>query len=328
MLDYNVLNYYQRLTFIFQYIQIIIAIPGIIGNILIIFVFLRKRFRKYSYAFYSIVMACSDIVVLITSIRHWSAIILDANIDLVAPFFCTIGEYLPYVAGTISLWLLALISLDRFLTIVYSNRFGIFKKRWLQIMFVIVLVVYSLLIHIQLPLSYNLVVLSSNETNSSLACVLESQNVATIHSSIFLANTFLVILIVNNILSGKMVWFLISTRKRLSVNIGRVNSTVKDRKFAISSIGLNICCMVCKMPLSVGLLVAQNQALSPDFGQLLFTIFVAIYTIDNAAVFVVYISVNSIFYEEFLKMIRVLRFQTTSSNSSANNANSLARNTY
>ena len=308
MLDYNSLNYYQRLNYIFQCFQAVISVPGIIGNILIICIFLRKRLINYSYSFYSIVMACADIFPLLSGIRHWSALVVDANLDLVSPFFCAIGEYLPYVGGTISLWLLALISLDRFLTIVYPNRFKLLKKRHFQAIMALILIAYSLLAHIQLPLYYTLEP-TSNETNSTLVCSIP-QNVSATHSIIFMANTFAVVIVINNFLSGKMVWYLISTRKKIAVSLKHKHhsySTVKDHKFALSSIGLNICCIICKLPLSLGLLVTYNMTLDPDLMQLLFTIFVLIYTIDNGAAFFINITVNSIFYEEFLIMIRVTK---------------------
>lgn len=302
MLDFNSLHYEQKVNYIVQNVQAFIAVFGIIGNVLSICVFLRKRFRQFSYSFYSIIMACFDIVVLLHSIRHWAALVLEADIDLVAPFLCSVGEYQPYVCITVSLWLLALISLDRLLTIQYTNRFKLFKKRWFQATLAACLLIYSLLLHIQLPLYYKLTAVNG----TGLECAIPIE-VNTVHSWIYLSNIFLVAIVINNVLSGKMIWYLLSTRKAFLANWNQSqqnkHSANKDRKFAISSISLNICCMICKLPFSIGLLVTYYLVLNEDQTQLLFTIFVTIYTIDNGFTFVINMLVNSIFYEEFFTMI-------------------------
>lgn len=299
---------YKQLTYIFQNAQALIAVFGIIGNILIIRVFLSKNLRNNSYSFYSIIMMFADTIVLLHSIRHWSALILNSDIDLVSSFLCAIGEYQPYVAGTLSQILLALISFDRLITIVYPSRFKIFKKRWFQVVLVFVLISYSMLIHIQLPLYSRLITVSvtNNDTAKTLVCYI-SDRVSAIHTWIFLANIFIVIIIVNNILVFKIIVFLVSSRRRITAicNQRFKASITKDHKFAVCAIGLSLSCMLCKTPLSIGILLSYYFGLSHDQMQLIFTILVLIYTIDNGAGFVIYMCVNSVFYEEFMKMIRI-----------------------
>lgn len=132
VLNYYNLNTLQQLNYIFQNIQVLVGIFGIIGNVLNITVFMRKRFKSLSFSFYNIVLGVIDIIVLLHTFRHWAAFMFDADIDLVSQFFCTIDEYQPLIASHCSLLVLTLISVDRLITIAYPNRFNVIKKKWFQ----------------------------------------------------------------------------------------------------------------------------------------------------------------------------------------------------
>ena len=279
-------NYYQQLNYIFQNVQILFGFLGIVNQLLIICVFHRKRLRNHSYAFYSITMACFDLIACLHTFRHWAAFMFDANLDLVAQFFCAIGEYQPYAAGTSSLWILVLVSLDRLVTIVYPNRLQLIKKRWFQAVLVMIVIVCNLLIHIQLPLYYTLQTL--NDSNRTVCSI--PYNVFNIHNYIYLFNF-------------KMIHFLIKTRNALNLNNSNRRSAIRDRKFAISAIGVNVANFVSKMPLGIAVLVTNYLNLNYDQFTLLFTICVTIATLYDALSFGIYLLVNSIFYDEFCLMI-------------------------
>ena len=310
-------NYYQQLIYIFQNVQTLLALIGLISETLIISVFLRKRLRNHSYAFYSIVMAFFDILVCLHTFRHWSALMFAADLDLVSQFFCAIGEYQPYLAATCTLWLLVLISLDRLITIVYSNsnRFRILKKRSFQVFVVIILIACNLLMHIELPLNYTL--LTINGSNLTVCSI--PYEIFNIHTWIYLTNVILIIVVVINILNFKMITYLLKTRNGLNLKSNRM-SVLKDRKFALSSVGLNIANLVCKIPLGIALLASYYLDFGSDECELLFTICVTITISYNAISFGIYMIVNSIFYDEFLIMIGLKRsiFTKTSTRNNSN----------
>jgi hypothetical protein len=154
MVDFNLLPNLLKITYIFQYLQIVIAFVGIVGNFLTFIVFLRKRFRSYSFGFYIKVLTITDTIVLLHSFRHWAAFIVDWNIDIILPFFCYTGEYQPYTCASISCWLLALIAFDRWISIVHPNRFKIFKSLVFQTFLICLIVVTNLLYYMIMPMSY------------------------------------------------------------------------------------------------------------------------------------------------------------------------------
>ena len=292
-------NSNQQLNYIFQNVQTSFGFIGLISEILIISVFLRKRLRNNSYAFYSILIAFFEIVICLHTFRHWAAFMFDANIDLVAQFLCAIGEYQPYVASTTSLWLHVIISYDRYVTIAYSNRFQHLKKRWFQALIAIIVIVCNLLMHIELPLYYTLKTI--NGTDITVCSI--PVDVFNIQLWVYLANIFIINLVVINILNFKMIHYLVKTRNGLNLNNPNRRSVIKDRKFAISTVALNIANFISKMPLCVSLLVSYYLEFSIDSVRLLFTICVSINILFYALSFGIYMLLNSIFYEEFCLMI-------------------------
>lgn len=142
MVNYSSLSDVLKVTYIFQYLEIWVAALGIVGNCLTFLVFLRKRFSENSFGFYIKFMTITDTIVLLHSFCHWAAFIVDWDIDLIWPFFCTTGEYQPKVCASISVWLLGLIAFDRWISTAYPNRFGLFKKRWFQSFLVCVIIAY------------------------------------------------------------------------------------------------------------------------------------------------------------------------------------------
>lgn len=292
-------NYYQQLNYIFQNVEIAFGFLGLLNQLLIICVFQRKHLRTYSYAFYSILMTLWDVILCLQAFRHWTAFMFDADIYLVTQFFCTIGEYLPYIAATSSLWILIFISLDRLVTIVYSNRFQLLKKRWFQAVLVMIVIVCNLLIYIQFPLNYKLIII--NGTNQT-ACSIP-YNVFNIQIWIFLVNVLLILGVFINILNFKMIRYLIKTRNGLNLNNTNRRSVIRDRKFAFSAIGLNFANFLSKIPFGISLLASNYLALSRDQVKLLFTLCVTLGCLYYALSFPIYMLVNSIFYDEFFKMI-------------------------
>ena len=127
MQDFFSLNTYQQVTYILLNVQMIEAIIGIIGNIFVFIVFSRPNLKKHSYSFYCRVMATTDIGVFLYCFRNWAAYFLDANLDVVSPFFCSISQFVIYILGGVSFVMLTLISADRMVTIVYPNRFTFIK---------------------------------------------------------------------------------------------------------------------------------------------------------------------------------------------------------
>ena len=298
-------NYNQKLIYIFQNVQITLGFIGLVSEILIIIVFRRKRLRDNSYAFYCTLIACFEITICLQTFRLWSAFMFDANIDLVSQFFCAISEYIPYTTNTTSLWLYFLISLDRVVTIAYSNRFQLLKKRWFQLF----AIVGSFLMFIEGPLNFKLITI--DDTNKTICSIPDYVFIIQIWTSF--TNIFVINVVVINLLNFKMIHYLITTRNSLHLINSNRRSVIKDRKFALSTVCINIVCFISKTPLCVALLVSYYFELSLDSVRLLFTICVTINMLFYALSFGIYMLVNSIFYDEFYLMIGIKKSRVCNS---------------
>ena len=298
MISFENLSIYKKLNMVCVTIQAFLALSGIITNIIVILVFKRKPLKRYSYSFYWRVMACSDIFILLHSFRHWFNHVLGVDFSLISTFFCKINDLQPFVASYVSLWLLALISFDRLLVIVYPNRIKSLKKRWFQIIMVLIVITYSFLISIQLPLNYRL-----ETRNETVVCYLPVEVLNT-SSYIALIQIVLVNVVINNVLHLRVIYFIYTTRRRNLILSNRSRSSMRDRKIVFSTIGLNLSSCVYKMAFTVGMYIASSYEFSEDQFQLIYSISVTISIIDNCDLFIINLLFNPMFFTEFFKMIR------------------------
>lgn len=304
MVKFAELTYYLQINFIVQNIQGLIALVGIVANLLTIFVFSQNTLTKYSYAFFARTMALNDIIILLHALRRWFRYVLGLDVRLNSPFFCATCRYHAYLAGYTSLWLLVLISFDRFHSIVYYNRYKIFTSRLFQFAMVIVIVIYSSLINLWFPLSYTLEQIQINETNSSkLVCHLP-MDVSETTAWLLLINIFLVNIVINNIMNVKILHFMFTSRKKWQ-RAHCCSRSVRDRKFAFNSIVHNLTSFVSKLPMVLGALISAYFAHGPQQTELVYTFSVTIVILNHSASFFVNMLANSIFYKEFLKILTI-----------------------
>lgn len=106
-----------------------------------------------------------------------------------------------------------------------------------------------------------------------------------------------------------MIVFVLNSRRKFTMSMRRRESNnnenkkaARDRKFAINSIMLNVTCFILKMPLLITNIVMIYMEASPQLTQMVFTICVTIFIMDNSSPFFVNFIFNSLFYDEILVM--------------------------
>lgn len=305
MAKFETLNYYQRINYIFQCLTFSICVIGIVGNVLVIVVFSHKSLRKYSYSFYSQVKAVGDTLVLLFGIRNWSRFVMDANLDTLSPFICAVfNKYLIYVGTILSIWLIAFITLDRLVTIIYPNRFHFFRKRWFQFTIVGIVFVYSNVVNIMLPINTNLKTQPSKTQNSTLVTTcLATPEILAKHSWIISSHISVVILVFNNILIVRLILFIAASRTKVSATTRQSKNRIssKDRKFAITTIVLSLLAVVFKLPKMMVNIIMESAGLTDDYYQMWFSIGITIYDIEAGCSFFVNLLLNSVFFSNFMR---------------------------
>ena len=294
-------SYYERGGSGFKHAQALVALVGIISNTLAICVFERKQLKKHSYSNYWKAKALVESILLFHVLRNWMRHFLGIDIDLISLFSCRFNQYLPYVLGGFSLWFEAVITLDRFFTIVYSNRFLFIKKRSFQIGVFLLIGAYSFLVNINLLVNFRLEEIGQNGTQRKICYA--PINALKISSCIGLINTLVVNIVVNPVLDLIIICYIISTRG----NVGRASrTTVLDRKFAISAIGLNVSSLLMKFPFQAVNLLSNLLNLRSEAIDFVFSMFLLMLLFDKADIFLLNILVNSVFRHQFFAMIGFL----------------------
>lgn len=293
----NELNYHKKIVAIFLNTQTLLAIVGLIGNCLTFCVFNRKRLKNTSYSYYYRVISILDSLVLLSSFRHWARYFYSFSLEKWSIFFCKFNDYQPFVAGFSSQWLMTVILIDRIFTIVYANRWSIIKRKWFQTTLIVNVIICGLVIYSSMPLNYRFDV-NSNQLGKK--CYLTSGTMK-LNTLIAFANTFLNSGI-NMLLNIKLILFIYETRKKV---LTRTNKRlIKDLKFCISSIGLTVINFLAKLPFGVSISLASSLHLNKFEFECVVIMATTIVTVSHAAPFFANFLLNSIFYEEFMQMIR------------------------
>lgn len=290
---------------VLYYLTIVVSTLGVLSNTLAFAVFMRKEMRKFSFSFYFKIMAISDIIALIMPFRHWAEFVFKyQQIENQSPFVYKMYQFSYHVASSISMWTLSLIAFDRMLTIVFPRKFPLLKKRSIQIVLVSIVCIVCLALYVYQPIVIKYLVISDNFKVCSLPHLSRS-----IIDKIFLWSNLIPILFLNNILTASMIVSIFKSRPNLLTNVVGTRTATRDRKFAITSISLNLICVFCKSPYFVYryLSLYNSYLASYEFDVLLLPLVVLLFTIDNASSFFVNIMFNKTFSNEFLFMMKLKR---------------------
>lgn len=306
MFSYNEKNIFYSI----QYLIVALSLLGIVCNVLTFLVFQRKRFQNLSFAFYFKSLIVCDSILLVINYRLFVNIIFHNVIDDLGNFSCRCFEYVSYLIGGLSFWLIDLNLLDRLLFIVYFQRLAILRNRRFQIGAVCALVALNALIYTPMPFFRQIVQLTSTQAEingKNYSCQYMSSTDSDIVYWIDLTNVVLAELVVNNVLSVASIVFINKSRKRANCIDTNVS---KNIKFAITMLVLNLVVFVLQTPVSIILLLINKKRLQFSYGQvqILYSIGILLFTINCASLLAINLLSNSIFRIEFVSMMRNLRW--------------------
>ena len=285
-----------------NYMSFILGLTGVICNLLSICVFSRKKLKQHSFPIYWQTRSIFDIIFLtIFSILYPILNLLKFESNGTSSLFCLFDYYLPYFINETSLLLESLITFDRFVIIVLSNKNCLkkqMKKRSVQIGLILALIAYSLL---------------TNITNTRKSYCFDNKWLddmilfAVILVLIKAVVLFFLVIIVNPILC-----FLIISRILSNRTPNQLSSTVLDRKFAISAISLNFKSLVLRVMFNGLSFLYLN--FPSEKKSIILSIIIYVSVIDKISIFLINMLVNSVFRQEFLSLIGCYK-STNSTNS-------------
>ena len=227
-----------------------ISLIGLITNSISFYIFSRKRFRNTIFSTYFrfyLVFQTLNLIYPINKIFEFNYAAYFSNIS---NFTCWFRFYFGYVNFAIVSWFLAVISVDRYLSICYSSKYLLRKKLSFQLLISLFLIIFNICYYVPFCFHY-LKETTINSTNSTtkvsvFKCVSPGIwiDIMDLFQQILIPFFFMILF---TFLTAKNVF-----RSRKINNFSTNSSTSKtisnDRKFAISSITLNILFLLFNLP--------------------------------------------------------------------------------
>ena len=133
----------ERIVLGLNYTSVLIVALGVPGNLLMFILFGQRTLRKLTISPYFRLMAISNIYTVLNWTRLFMEVMFDFYLLDVSEVVCRIGMFLISIAGPISSWCLVAAGIDRFLTIVYPNKFSFLKKPQFSLIISVIIFIYN-----------------------------------------------------------------------------------------------------------------------------------------------------------------------------------------
>jgi hypothetical protein len=284
--------------FILLQIYTAFCLIGFIGNLLALIVFSRKKFQNTIFSTYFRILCSIDCLVLLNRIDY----ILWKNEINTFRFFsvvtCKLEIYISYLLPASSTWILLLISLDRLISIVKPSKFLFRKKIKYQLLACLALFAYNLLFFIPVFIFVEYKT-SNNETKPICINKYPIINALDIFSSILIPFISMLLCSIFTVVT------IFKSRKSLSTsnNIQKM----KDIRFSITTIGLNLSFFILTIPLDVFIILKLLINFDSNFDFVV--IFSFLFYSNYGLIFYVTILININFRNEFLNLCSEIKFK-------------------
>lgn len=311
--DLNILNTIKSVIF-YIVLPILVLIFGTLFNLIGIAMFQHKRMKKlhmglkniyiFLFAIDSIALSQILVIIIFTTIQ--------VDITTISDLSCKIYKFINHILNNISAYILLYISIDRYISIKYPEKRFILKKRTNQYKFIFWLIIFQVVYNVPVVyfyerLSYiqflnerNISGLDTQKTNLSSLIFCEClkprvqlmSHLATFSNRIIIPSALMVFV------SSMSLHTLFKSRKRTQIYKRNKLNNLKDYKFTITSIFLNVSFILFVLPISV-FLFNVNYIEYFDWVLLFAYSFYFSYGIN----FLIILATNSIFRKAFLQII-------------------------
>jgi hypothetical protein len=295
--------------FVYYIFAPIVLAIGLTGNSLGLAVFMKssKELNKNGPILIYKFLFLSDTFYLLQIIIDYFGHGFDLDLTVLSNLSCQIYIYFNYAFCAFSPWLLVYILIERFISIVHpTNRFML-RKKLNQIIYIIILILFSLSCYIVAPLTYgvqNNNIINNDGSNSSfLNCNFNNFEGQLITSYFDLFFRVLLPFILMTFISFLLIIFIsfvvkLKTESNELNRDNKVNRRIqRDIRFAFSSFGMNLLFIILNLPLSLVLFL-------PDYyiSNTLFLATFYLYYLSYGINFFVIFAVNKIFRKSVKKL--------------------------
>lgn len=310
---------------IFIYLNLIISVMGIFGNILMFVVFSQISMKKLSVSLYLRAVAISSLFMNIywldSNTRQWQQFRLADQSQI----WCRLIQTSSFVAMSTSSWVQVAASFDSFLTIVYPSRFKFIKSQTCRLIIILILTFYSIFANIFTFLDHQIKQFYNPRTKLTVnGCVAEHPREIVIISVV---NAILVPFLFMLILSLATFRGVIQARKRarttssstctrlqtlLRTKLSQSTTRMRDIKFGITLLILNLIYLVTNAPFALIYLNITNNYLSKVLLQTIWFVVVNnfvifMFILHYGINFYLQLGVNKLFRKVFLEIFKLRR---------------------
>ena len=294
----------ESFTFAITTIKVTIICIGFVGNLLTITIFLRKTFRNNSISTYCASLAifeCSAIFEMISDIGYFtSKIQFNHQSDAGCKFFSMNAMML----ASIPSFIMIAFSVDKLLHM-RTNSIKILKKKWFQWSLVAAIALF----HIALYICYPILLKCSEVFPGYFVCDGTTIGFFKLFMIVVILETCIIpflILITTSILTIRL---LVNSRNSVE-RTGNLATDRKsrDRKYAVSSVSLNIILIVLKIPSTV---FYTLFAFYSYYDVYFYNISSLFFFLNCSLGFFIHLVTNSLFKREFLILFRLTKSNGT-----------------
>jgi hypothetical protein len=289
----------------FLWPSLLMLVFGIAGNVFLFMIYLRLR--KLSVGLYYRVGALFDLVVTLHWLKNFLRVQYGIYIANISSFICKITSFSIYFTSASSSWLQVIISIDRLFHIVYPTKCSLLDNFKFQVAVIFTIsgvnFVYFILNLTEMDLIYTTI----NGTNvTNVVCLFQTDSLTNLLYWLQLGNVFASFFFMT-LASCITIVFIVKSRQRLKtlVNGKARKSQVRDIKFAITSISLNLFFLLTNAPVPLFSLLDNfiiSPDIDPDLDLFLFNFSVFLFYAYFVFSFYVQLFVNSLVRSEFYKL--------------------------
>jgi hypothetical protein len=287
----------------------VIILLGLIGNLISIIVFTRKKFQNTIFStYYRFLVFIDSMALLFYASDKFMDIGFNLSIRGLNIHLCYFFKMSAYVFPSTSGWTLVIISLDRLISILYPAKLLFRKKKQFQMTVCLCVFVYGIIAYTELfftcssePIEYNngSNVTSHRYVNFSSSSRSERNQKLTDWLDLF--NSTVVpsfsMIICSSIVLKKMH----DSTKKFGGNISNTKGkkTInRDLKFALTSVVLNLIFLITNTPLCFYALYTNYAPIESNLNKLIFAFLFFLNFFNYSLNFFINFSFNSIFKKE------------------------------
>lgn len=211
-----------------------------------------------------------------------------------------------YFAGPVSSWTLVVVSIDRLLAIACPMRFPLVSQRRFQIFIIVLVYLYNMAYYSYLLVDNNLYYEEKfdNATNTTISGINCDVSDDILLYWLDLVNSSLLPFFSMMLTSFITIVFILKSRKKFSSIAIKSRKLVRDRKFAITSISLNVLFLILNMPSPVYGVFVNYVKIDALLNNFLGYFSLCCYYSYYATSFYMQLAVNSIVRERFWRFFK------------------------